>query len=63
VAPTAPMPPGSLKSGSAVQDVSLWASNPLVIKMLRRVRRLLKKGTVSEQELEEGLLAYLKVWP
>ncbi|GLC45092.1 hypothetical protein PLESTF_001560000 [Pleodorina starrii] len=41
-------------------DVSAWASNPVVLKMLRRARQMLQEGTVGEQELEQALLKFIK---
>ncbi|KAG2482353.1 hypothetical protein HYH03_018703 [Edaphochlamys debaryana] len=41
-------------------DASAWASNPLVLGMLRRAARLLARGELSEAQLEEALLAHIK---
>ncbi|KAG2453687.1 hypothetical protein HYH02_001899 [Chlamydomonas schloesseri] len=41
-------------------DVAAWASNPQVLSMLRRARRMLQRGDATEQQLEAALLTYLK---
>ncbi|EFJ50903.1 hypothetical protein VOLCADRAFT_88302 [Volvox carteri f. nagariensis] len=44
----------------ATMDISAWASNPVVLKMLQRARLLLQEGAMNDRDLEELLLAHLK---
>lgn len=43
------------------QDFEKWAANPLVLQMLEQAKMLLADGKLTEQDVEEALLAQLKV--
>ena len=50
-------------TNSPCNDFESWAKNQQVIDMLKEAQRLLDNGYITEQELENSLLAQLQVTP